>query len=147
MIQIANLNHLKEISSIENKSFDFPWTITQIKKDLDTKLQSENWVYLINKRVVGYVLGNVLLDEYHLNNIAVHPEYLCKKIGTKLVTFLIKHLKKQNINVILLEVSTNNIPANKFYKSLGFIKVGMRKKYYANGENALLLNLNINNYG
>ena len=105
MIVIAKLNHLKEISYIEKKSFDFPWTIKQIKEDLDTKLKSENWVYLINKRVVGYVLGNILLDEYHLNNIAVHPEYLCKKIGTKLVTFLITHLRKQNINVILLEVS------------------------------------------
>ena len=50
----------------------------------------------------------------------------------------------QKVNVILLEVSVNNIPAQKCYQSLGFVKVGMRKDYYSKGDDAILYNLEIN---
>ena len=143
MIVNAKFKHLSEIISIENQSFDDPWSFYQFEKDLEFNKTSGNWVYLINRKVVGYVFGLIILDEYHITNIAVHPKFLRQKIGTKLMQYIITYLLSNNISIILLEVSSNNISAQKYYKSIGFIAVGIRKKYYKNGDDAILYNLDL----
>jgi ribosomal-protein-alanine N-acetyltransferase len=137
------MNHLKEIALIEKKSFSRPWSAGQIKNDILSEIDSENWVYITDERVLGYIFGWKLMDEYHINNFAVHPEYLRRKIGTQLIQHLISLLILKNINLILLEVSVNNIPAQKCYKSFGFTSVGVRKDYYSKGDDAILYNLNL----
>ena len=67
----ANINHLEQILKIEKMEFTSPWTNSQIKDDLSSMKNSENLVYLNDNEVIGYVLGNMVLDEFHLNNIAV----------------------------------------------------------------------------
>lgn len=137
------MNHLKEIAFIEKKSFSKPWSAGQIKNDILSEIDSENWVYITDERVLGYIFGWKLMDEYHINNFAVHPDYLRRKIGTQLIQHLISLLILKNINLILLEVSVNNIPAQKCYKSFGFTSVGVRKDYYSKGDDAILYNLNL----
>ena len=137
------MNHLKEIAFIERKSFSKPWLEDQIKNDILSEIDSENWVYITDERVLGYIFGWKLMDEYHINNFAVHPDYLRRKIGTQLIQHLISLLILKNINLILLEVSVNNIPAQKCYKSFGFTSVGVRKDYYSKGDDAILYNLNL----
>ncbi len=136
-----------DIYDIEQKMFSNPWTNQQIKDDILSTLDSENWVYINNNRVIGYILGHVVVDEYHLNNIAVHPNFIRMKIGTKLVLHVILQLKVKNIRTIYLEVSEKNIIAQRCYQSLGFIKVGLRKGYYLNGDDAILYNMDIVNNG
>ena len=143
MIIVAEMHHLKEIAAIENSSFDKPWSDNQIKSEIQTEMDSENWVYLRNKLVVGYIFGWIILDEYHLNNIAVHPDFLRRCIGKKLLQHVIVKVISLNIKVILLEVSTNNIPAQKCYQSVGFIQMGVRKDYYSKGNDAILYNLDL----
>ena len=145
MIVSAKINHLNEIFIIELKSFDNPWSFNQIKYDLEKNTTSANWVYIQNNQVVGYVMGFQVNNEYHLNNFAVHPNYIRNKIGTRLILHIASNLKLKEINVILLEVNSNNIPARKCYESLGFKSVGKRKNYYSKGEDAILYNLDILN--
>ena len=147
MIVSAEEKHLNEIYSIEKKSFDNPWSINQIKNDIMFLCQSENWVYLVSGKVVGYIFGLIIMDEYHITNIAVHPDFFRQKIGTKLIKHIILSLLPKNVKVILLEVSANNIRAIKYYQSLGFVSVGVRKKYYQNGDDAILYNLNLDQNG
>ena len=136
-----------DIYYIEQKMFSNPWTNQQIKDDILSTLDSENWVYINNNRVIGYILGHVIVDEYHLNNIAVHPNFIRMKIGTKLILHVIMQLKVKNIRTIYLEVSQKNIIAQRCYQSLGFTKVGLRKGYYLNGDDAILYNMDIINNG
>ena len=106
-------------------------------------MDSENWVYLMDELVVGYIFGWIVLDELHLNNIAVHPDYLRRNIGKKLIQHIISRVISRDIKVVLLEVSANNIPAQKCYKSIGFTPMGRREDYYAKGEDAILFYLDI----
>ena len=78
------------------------------------------------------------------NRKTVHPDYLRKKIGRKLIQHIISRVADQKVNVILLEVSVNNFSARKCYQSLGFIQTGIRKDYYSKGDDAILYNLEIN---
>jgi len=84
-----------------------------------------------------------IYDEFHLNNIAVHPEYLRRNIGKELIQHIISRVISHDIMVILLEVSANNILAQKCYKSLGFTITEIRNDYYSKGNDALLYNLDL----
>ncbi len=143
MICSARINQLEDILSIERISFTRPWTRNQITKDLQNGFNSENWVYKLNGNVIGYIFVSKIEDQFHLNNIAVHPDFLGQKIGSSLIKHIIIRAKNRKVNIILLEVSINNIIARKCYKSLGFIQVGIRKNYYSKGDDAILYDLEI----
>ncbi|MBC8257142.1 MAG: ribosomal protein S18-alanine N-acetyltransferase [Candidatus Marinimicrobia bacterium] len=144
MIISTQLSQLDEIIAIENISFEKPWTRSQIKDDIQANINSENWVFIEDEKVVGYIFGWIIQNEFHLYNIAVHPNHQRKKIARKLIQHIILRVAIQKVNVILLEVSVNNISARKCYQSLGFIQTGIRKDYYSKGDDAILYNLEIN---
>ena len=96
--------------------FNKPWRRNQIKNDIQSDISSENWVYIMDVLVAGYIFGCIIHDKFHLNNIAGHPEYLRRSIGKKLIRYIISRVISFDIKVILLEVSANNIPAQKCYK-------------------------------
>ena len=147
MIIPIELYHLEEIIAIENSAFNKPWTKNQIKNDILLDTDSENWVYIMDELVAGYIFGWIIHDKFHLNNIAVHPEYLRRSIGKELIRHIISRVRSHDIKVILLEVSTNNISAQKCYKSLGFTQMGIRKDYYSKGDDAILYNLDLTKNG
>ena len=147
MILPVELHHLEDIVTIENFVFNKPWTRNQIKNDIQTKMDSENWMYIMDGLVAGYIFGWIIRDEFHLNNIAVHPEYFRRSIGKELIRHIISRVISRDIKIILLEVSVNNIAAQNCYKSLGFTQQGVRKDYYSQGEDAILYNLDITKNG
>ena len=115
--------------------------------DIQSELDSENWVYVIDEIVAGYIFGWIIQGGFHLNNIAVHPEYLRRSIGKNLIQHIIARVILRNVGVILLEVSAENIPARECYQSLGFNQMGIRKDYYSKGDDAILYNLELNTDG
>jgi ribosomal-protein-alanine N-acetyltransferase len=142
MIIPAEVNHLNQILDIENLSFNNPWSKTQLMNDLNNEI-AQNWVYLENNIIKGYIFGWNIEDEYHLNNIAVHPVFRKKGIAKEILTFCITNLKKEKVKTIYLEVNTRNLPAIQFYLSFGFEKMGLRKNYYGKNEDAELFSLNL----
>ena len=147
MIIPAQLHHLNDIIFIEKSAFNQPWTKNKFMNDIQSELDSENWVYVINEIVAGYIFGWIIQGEFHLNNIAVHPEYLRRSIGKNLIQHIIARVILRNVGVILLEVSAENIPARKCYQSLGFNQMGIRRDYYSMGDDAILYNLELNTDG
>ena len=143
MIVPAELQHLEGIITIENTAFNKPWTRNHIMNDIQSDTDSENWVYIIDELVARYIFGWIIHDEFHLNNIAVHPEYLRRNIGKGLIRHIISRVISHDIMVILLEVSANNILAQECYKSLGFTITEIRNDYYSKGNDALLYNLDL----
>ena len=93
---------------------------------------------LTENLIVGICVLQVVLDEAQINFFVVNQKYRKRGIGTLLMKYLIKRCRKQNINKLLLEVSSKNIIAENFYKSFDFYTVGIRKNYYKDGSDALL---------
>ena len=143
MILPVELYHLEEIIAINNSAFNKPWTRNQIMNDIQSDTDSENWVYIMDELVAGYIFGGRIHDEFHLNNIAVHPEYLQRSIGTALLRHIIARMTSRDIKLIFLEVSAHNFSAQKCYKSLGFTQRGVRKNYYSRGDDAILYYLEL----
>ena len=57
------------------------WTRNQIRGEIQANISSENWVYTLNGKVVGYIFGWITQNKFHLHNIAVHPDHLRKKMA------------------------------------------------------------------
>ena len=141
-IEDISLLDIDAIILIEKKSYKNPWTINHFKNDIQNKL-SLNYMYKNNNELKGYLFGYLIKDEYHLNKITVKRIHRQKKIGKLLFFYCLKQLSSKNVRCIQLEVSSLNLIAQKFYKSLSFVEVGIRKKYYSEYDDALLYNLEI----
>ena len=93
---------------------------------------------LLSNLVVGICVFHVVFDEAQINFFVVNLKYRKKGFGSYLMNYLIKQCEKLNINKLFLEVSNTNVVADKFYSRFDFSTVGIRRKYYKDGSDALL---------
>ncbi len=75
------------------------------------------------------------MDECHITNLAVHPDYRRQKVATALIKKMFKLCKKHQTEYIELEVRKTNIIAQNFYKKFGFHEEFIRTNYYKNPDN------------
>ena len=142
MIVLASHEYLEQILIIERASFSKPWTEYHFKSDLNNKI-SMNWIYLNNIQVIGYLFGWHVMDEYHLNNIAVAKSFRENGTAIHLLKNMVSYLSDIKVKSVLLEVSSSNLPARKLYEKMGFVSQGERKDYYTKGDDAVLYTLEI----
>ena len=137
--------HLDEIANIEKKTFESPWLLEDFKSYLKKNLLSMSYIYKKGNKIAGYLMCQNIIDEVHIHNIAVDENYQNQSIGKEMIKYLIKESKRKKINKLCLEVDSSNIFALKLYARFGFYKVGKRKDYYENGNDAILMDLIIKN--
>ena len=87
--------------------------------------------------VIGYIGRYYFFHEAEVLNFVVDESYQRQGYGQKLFDKMVKDMK--DVKKITLEVRASNIKGINFYTKNGFKQVGVRKKYYKNGEDALLL--------
>lgn len=88
---------------------------------------------------VGYIGFWITEPNAELLNVYVQEDYRNNNIGKSLIKAMIEYCKQANVVSITLEVRPSNNAALHVYESFDFKQVATRKKYYANGEDALLL--------
>ena len=93
---------------------------------------------LFENLIIGICVYQVALDEVQINYLVVNQKFRKRGYGSFLMNYLIKRCEKQRIRKLLLEVSKNNLIAEKFYCSFDFNTVGKRSNYYKDGSDALL---------
>jgi ribosomal-protein-alanine N-acetyltransferase len=134
---------IPSVITIEKMSFSLPWSEISFTKEL-YKPRSIPKVAVLNDIVVGYMCIDYVMDEGHILNLAVHPDYRKMGIAASLVEEAIEELKLKACRFIYLEVRASNYAAKKLYKSFGFSVVGNRKNYYvAPVEDAVIMMLEI----
>lgn len=121
--------HVEEISKINSLSFHTPWSKESILRELDNKF-ARYVVAVKDKVVIGYGGIWIIVDEGHITNIAVHPEYRGIGAGDIIVDALIEICKLEGVDAVTLEVRRSNIPARRLYEKHGFIAEAIRKGYY-----------------
>jgi len=99
-------------------------------------------IFFHKKKLSSFLLSKILFDCVDLEYFCVSKNYRKKTISTK--TFLIfeyvcKLFSNQSIRKVFLEVSVENKVALFFYKKMSFRENRIRKKYYQNGEDAIVM--------
>lgn len=125
-----NETDLREVLEIERVSFPTPWSKNMFIEDISNKDRSFFIVARMDERIVAYGGFWLILDEAHLGNLAVHPDFRRQGIGKKTLQKLIEIAKSKGANLMTLEVREGNKTARTLYENIGFRLVAIRRKYY-----------------
>jgi [ribosomal protein S18]-alanine N-acetyltransferase len=139
-VRQAEEKDIKPMAEMDILCFSAPWSEDSFKKEIEENHLAFYIVAEIDGRMVGYAGLWCIVDEGHITNVAVHPDFRRNGIGEALITVLLEHTIENGIVSHTLEVRESNIPAILLYSKFGFEPAGIRKNYYEdNGENAIIM--------
>jgi ribosomal-protein-alanine N-acetyltransferase len=138
---LASPSEIDAILAIEEASFTNPWTREMYLAELQN--EGVSFFYLARdpeRRTIGFCSVWRVLDELHINNLAVLPAYRRAGIGSALLTHVLDEGARMGARRATLEVRRSNEAARQLYERFGFSVVGVRQGYYSNPvEDALVL--------
>ena len=100
---------------------------------------SRQLVCVKDENIVGILLYSVMYERTEIDYICVKKEYRNKNIATDLINEMFTILIQENVETVSLEVRKSNIPAQNFYKKMGFSEVAIRSNYYKNEDGILMV--------
>jgi [ribosomal protein S18]-alanine N-acetyltransferase len=101
-----------------------PWSLCFVARDPQAK-------------VLGFVLTWHVTDELHILDVVVDTEVRRRGIGRTLMEHALTRARERSAVHVYLEVRRTNKAAISLYRALGFFTLGVRKKYYPDGEDAI----------
>ncbi len=156
--RLASIEDLDQIKEIEDECFDRPWSRILFETDLKTNPNARYWVCFDDAnstRILGFIGTHDIAGEINITNVAVRPPERCQGLGCVLINEMLCYFTKcekpadfarsegikfpDNIYGVTLEVRVSNAPAIALYKKYGFKEEGIRKGYYQDGEDAIIM--------
>jgi ribosomal-protein-alanine N-acetyltransferase len=138
---VTSLDQIDEVLAIEEASFSNPWTREMYLAELENPGVSFCYLaYDTEGRSIGFCSFWRVLDELHINNLAVFPDRRREGVASALLTFVLNEGARQGAKRATLEVRQSNDPARYLYERFGFTVAGIRRGYYTRPvEDALVL--------
>ncbi len=135
--------HLDTVMAVEQRAYSHPWTRGNFQDALAHGYQMQ--LLLGGEQLLGYFVAMPGVDEAHLLNITVAPEFQSQGWARMLLDALVLWARSRCAEWLWLEVRVSNLRARTIYEAYGFRKVGERKRYYpAEGdvrEDAIVMSL------
>lgn len=133
--------HLDDVIVIEEKAYgEHHWSKESFFNELNNNLARYFCAFNSEGQLVGYCGCWQIMEEAHITNIAVSPDFRRKSVGEALLVAILKSCYLEKIKYLTLEVRVSNEPAIKLYEKYGFKSLGVRKGYYQdNNEDALIM--------
>ena len=138
MISIKKLNEkdIELCSELDSNTISL-WSKKQWANEFK-KEGTKIFGLLVTNLIIGICVFQVVLDEAQINYFVVNKQFRKKGFGSYLMSYLIKKCEELSLKKLILEVSQNNLIAERFYNKFDFSTVGIRKSYYKDGSDALL---------
>jgi [ribosomal protein S18]-alanine N-acetyltransferase len=138
-------NRLDEVLRVEVLAYDHPWNRTNFIDALHSGYQAQ--MLMADGNVLGYFVAMKGVDEVHLLNITVAPQYQGQGWARVMLDALAIWARGQSAGWLWLEVRVGNVRAMHVYEAHGYRRVGYRKAYYPNGdgqrEDAVVMSLRL----
>lgn len=119
---------LDAVVEIERRAYEHPWTRGNFSDSLRSGYQAQ--LLCAGPTLVGYFVAMRGVDEVHLLNITVDPQYQGQGWGRVMLDALALWSRAQGAQWLWLEVRTGNLRAQQVYLRYGFRRVGERRNYY-----------------
>ena len=128
----------KDVADLEQVCFAYPWNYEMVA---ETQAQSTflGAVAEVGGKIVGYAGAIYCFNQADIALVAVKPEFRRQGVAQKLISQLEEWLLQKKVNEVFLEVRVSNTPARELYKRIGFNEVGIRRKYYEDAEDAIVM--------
>lgn len=141
IVEPLRRRHLPGVMPIERASYPRPWTVGVLHSEIEMMQRGERH-YLVARdgnEIVGYGGLMFVIDDAHLTNIAVTPERQRQGIATRMLAELAWAAIDRGCSALTLEVRVSNTGAQALYRAFGFVPAGVRKRYYENVEDAIVM--------
>ena len=138
-LQLASFGDLDKISTIENETNKYPWSLNNFKSSLEAG--NSSIVLKDKKNILGYAFFSVIGTDSHLLNITISKNYQGRGHGKRILEQVLFQSKVLGATIIFLEVRVSNSIAIDFYEKFGFKRDAIRYNYYDGSpkEDALLM--------
>jgi [ribosomal protein S18]-alanine N-acetyltransferase len=141
-LDLASVNN---VLAVENRAYAFPWSRANFADALGSGYQAQR--LMAGDVLLGYFIAMQGVDEVHLLNITVAPQYQGQGWARLMLEALALWARGQGAEWLWLEVRVGNTRALQVYQAHGFRRVGQRKAYYPNGdaprEDAIVMSLKL----
>lgn len=143
MIRTMRLEDLEQVETLEQQCFSDPWTLDSLRYELEGNPFSTPYVFIDDQdqTMIGYAHLWITFEQAQLANIAIAPQYRKQNKGSILLKHLIEIARAQECETMTLEVRKSNQAAIALYEKFGFSPVNVVKRYYSDGEDAILMGI------
>ena len=133
--RLAGDDELERVVEIEAASFSRPWTREMLMRELrHSEVTRVYVVKLPDGRIVAFCACWLVMDEVHINTLAVEAPMRGRGIATALLEHVLADVIGAGALQATLEVRRSNTAALRLYERLGFVIAAVRPKYYADPE-------------
>lgn len=140
-IRRAEARDLPALVRLETLCFPQPWPREALAAEIErarslvlAAVDAAGWLR-------GYALFHLLPGEGDLLRLAVHPGHRRRGLAAALLAAGLERLESHGAERCFLEVRADNTAALAFYRATGFTAAGLRRRYYGDGTDALVLTL------
>lgn len=138
---------LPDVVALDHRCFGGLWSENAYRREIDSPNSD---LFLLEavpvdparpaaRRVIGIGCAWAILEEAHITILGIDPDYQRRGLGSWLLIRLLAAAGDRGLTHATLEVRQSNLTAQQLYTKFGFKIAGERRKYYPDGENALIL--------
>ncbi|HSN13454.1 MAG TPA: ribosomal protein S18-alanine N-acetyltransferase [Anaeromyxobacteraceae bacterium] len=145
---------LPRLTGLERAAHSHPWTEDQLRSELGRAYATVLCAEAIpgsgeetSGRIDGFIVYWVIHDELHVLDVVAAPEARRRGVGRALMEAALADGVLRGAARAMLEVRRSNAPALALYRSLGFLHDTVRRGYYQDGEDAVLMSLSLHGRG
>ncbi len=139
-MECVGASHAQVLASLHARCFAPPeqWSAAAMASLLGSSGVCAGLV-LAGGSAAGFVMPRCVVGEAEILTLCVLPEYRRQGLAAQLVAWSLAHAVAQKADRVFLEVSVGNLAAQKLYAQAGFEHRGLRRAYYPDGSDALVL--------
>ena len=137
IVQLSSKD-LEFILDIQSRNFSDGWNENMLRSAFDGG-RFFALAVCEGREKVGLITYSVAIDTADLEGITVEANRRKKGYGQMLINAMVERLKGTGVDRILLEVRKSNQSAINLYQKSGFEFLSVRKNYYHDGEDALIM--------
>jgi ribosomal-protein-alanine N-acetyltransferase len=135
-----SIGEVDEISVLQSETFTNPWSAQSLRWEIANTDVARLYVMRADSTLVGFCACWVILDELHINSLAIDQAWRRQGLASRLLRDVCRDGGAAGATQATLEVRRSNEAALALYQRLGFTCEGVRKDYYQTPrEDALVL--------
>ena len=140
IVRRAGGDDVDRIAEMEKVCFpEEPWSRDMVAAEFSGLNPTRYFAAEEDGVIVAYAGIWVIPPEGYITNVAVLPECRRRGIASRVLRQMIDECLAEGVTDITLEVRVSNAPAIALYRSFGFEEAGVRRRYYQDGEDALIM--------
>jgi ribosomal-protein-alanine N-acetyltransferase len=138
-VRLPGPGDVRALESAELLCFSDPWPAQFFVSELFAPGRFQRLLVAPGGEMVAYLFCSWQYLDLHVLKVATLPEYRRTGLASRLMALAERHVEEMGGDSLTLEVRPSNLTGLTMYDALGYHRAGVRRHYYADGENAIVM--------